>query len=147
MTGDRFEEFTKELGGSPTRRGVLKGIGVAVMGGVAATVLKPFRAEASCPAGTLTCGTTCCQAGGACLSAECNCCCGKSQAVCGNACCVRGVACAYPENSICGCPPGQLSCGSAESLFCCPAGTSCGSARCVPVSEVQPSTRASICKC
>ena len=145
MTGDRFEEFTKELGGSPTRRGVLTGIGVAVVGGVAATVLKPFRAEASCPAGTLTCGTACCPAGAACNSAQRSCCCGKSQAVCGQACCVRGVACADRANSICGCPSGRVPCTATGKLTCCAAGTACSSTNgtCQPVASFN--TTASTC--
>lgn len=149
MTGDRFEEFTKELGRTPTRRGVLKGIGVAVAGGVAATVLKPFRGEAvtSCPDGKGVCGTACCDAGAPCASAQRSCCCGTGQTACGTACCVAGVSCADKANSICGCPAGRAPCGTGFNLKCCAAGTACSStnATCLPVANFN--TTAKTCPC
>lgn len=136
MTGDRFEELTRKMGSATSRRSVLRGMGAAVVGGVAATVLKPFRADAACPAGTSVCGSACCPAGAACTNRAKSCCCAKGETPCNNACCKAGVACADLANSVCGCPKGTTPCGSGTTLKCCNKGTACtpSNATCQPVS-------------
>ena len=148
MSGDQFEDLTRKMAKTSTRRGVLKGLGAAAVGGVAAAVLKPFRGDAlttTCPTGTSKCGNTCCPAGAACANPAKNCCCAKGQAVCGDACCVAGVACANVATSTCGCPKGATPCGSGANLKCCAKGTACSPTNntCQPVSTFN--TTASTC--
>ena len=145
MTGDRFEELTRKMGRATSRRSVLKGMGAAVAGGVAAAVMKPFRADAACPAGTSVCGTKCCPAGGACTNKAKSCCCLAGQTPCNNACCAKGVACADLANSICGCPSGRTPCGQGATMKCCAKGTACSpsNSTCLPVTSF--STTVSTC--
>jgi hypothetical protein len=149
MTDGGFDELSRKMAGSHSRRGVLKAMGAAVAAGVAGTVLKPFRGDATvgCTAGQSVCGTACCEAGAACANASKNCCCLKGQAVCGDACCIKGVACFDRVNSICGCPKGLTPCPTANGLTCCNAGTACSpsNATCQPVASFSPSTTASTC--
>ena len=131
---ERFDRLSRTLGASTSRRGVLKMMGAAVVGATATTVLRPFQAQASCPAGTTTCGTNCCTA---------------------------GVACRDFKNSICGCPSGINACGkkccanpgdfcafiSGPCAACCPAGTTaCGRACCASGSACQD-RKFGVCGC
>lgn len=156
----RFDELSRAMAGSTSRRSMLKLFGVAAVSATAATVLKPFRADATCTAGQTPCGTGCCPAGLSCLkpstvtcgcpagqvkcgsgaSACCtgtcsdpatNCCCAAGTTPCGSSCCKGGVACIDRTNGLCGCPSGYASCGTAANRTCCPAGKACGDPACV----------------
>src|SRR4051794_39263406 len=111
--GERFEDFSKTLGASVNRRHALKVIGGAFGAAMAATVLRPLRAEAACPKGTTKCGTACCSSTTeVCSQAKSNCCCPAASTPCGSACCSSGVACVNPNKGICGCPSGYTQCVS-----------------------------------
>jgi hypothetical protein len=158
---DRFEDISRQLAGSTSRRGVLKMFGVAAGAAVAASVLKPFRGAsagvvcagsgvaqaAPCQAGQTSCGSCCCKKGVACLdvnSSHCGCVAGTTP--CGNACCTKGVACADPSNSICNgsvnsCNTGGAVCGST----CCPAGQCCNAGNVCGACSVCTTATGDIC--
>ena len=70
---ERFEDISRQLAGTTSRRGVLKMFGAAAGAAVVANVLKPFRGSAGavcggagvvqpapCAAGQTPCGPCCC---------------------------------------------------------------------------------------
>ena len=151
---DRFDDLSRRVAQPLPRRGALKAIGGAVVGGAALTVLRPFRAYApcntpcganccdvtqvcldattgrcGCGAGTRTCSQfMCCANGGACtfISSQSEyCCCPAGTTPCGEGCCTGGTACLDRTRSICGCAAGQTTCRYGTTLTCCDAGTAC----------------------
>jgi hypothetical protein len=158
MSG-RFDDLSRSMADPLPRRGALKMLGAAAAAGVAAVVLKPFRADATCSAGQTPCGPNCCAAGVACLDAsagtcgcpagttQCGsnccsgictltsgrggCCCEAGTTPCGFNCCAKGVACFDRSRGICACPAGYTSCVSGDTLTCCPSGAPCGSPSCM----------------
>ena len=125
---ERFDDLSRNLAGSTSRRGVLKMLGAAVAGATAATVLRPFQASgllAACGAGTTPCGTSCCPAGVACVDPNTNRCgCAAGRASCGTHCCPnKGDFCAFTTPGGCDacCPKGTTGC----DRFCCDAGVAC----------------------
>jgi hypothetical protein len=122
----RFDDLSRSLAGSTSRRGVLKLMGAAVVGGTAAAVLRPFHAGgAVCGSGTTPCGTGCCPAGVACVDPATNKCgCPAGRAPCGSHCCPnKGDFCAFATPGGCDacCPRGTTGC----DRFCCDAGVAC----------------------
>jgi hypothetical protein len=124
---DSFESLSRSMAQPTSRRGVLKMMGGALVAGAAATVLKPFRADAVCPAGAPSCGSGCCAKGETCSDPSSTCCCPKGTTPCGTSCCNAGVSCANRATGLCGCPAGYTPCGSGTNLTCCPAGQACSS--------------------
>jgi hypothetical protein len=142
---DQFESLTRTLGTGTSRRQALKIFGAAAMATVAATILKPFRAQGqpNC-IGSTPCGETCCPAGVSCIdraTSKCGCPSGTTQ--CGpNKCCPAGIICRNAATGTCGCPYGAGQCGTGcckagetcsdpNSACCCPSGTTpCGPACC-----------------
>jgi hypothetical protein len=148
---DGFDELSRRLARPTGRRGALKVIGAAMGAAVGVTLLKPFRGDAACPAGTTACGPRCCSAGVACLdpqTGKCGCsagstpcgsgcckgtctdpatsfCCEAGTTPCGSACCAKGVECYDKSQSICGCAPGKTPCAQNNILTCAPSGQSC----------------------
>jgi hypothetical protein len=123
---DRFEDLTRQFAGASTRRSLLKGLGVAVVGATAATVLKPFRAHGvtntECQPGLAHCGDGCCPAGQQCINPSTGkCACGPANNVaCGTGCCPKGDTCSDKTSITC-CCPGQTPCGTS----CCVGGVAC----------------------
>jgi hypothetical protein len=140
-----FDELSRELARPTSRRGVLKMIGGAAAAATAATLVRPFRAEAACPSGAPVCGTGCCAAGETCTDPSSGCCCASGTTPCGPACCKSGIACVDAASGICGCPAGYTSCGRGSNLTCCPAGKACGSTSCVPASNLSSKSTAKQC--
>lgn len=138
----RFDDLSRELARPTSRRGVLKLIGGAAAAATAATVLRPFRAQASC---AVPCGSTCCAAGQTCSDAATGCCCASGTTPCGTSCCKSGVACVNASTGLCGCPSGYTQCGRGTSMTCCPSGKACGSAGCVPASDLTTKSTAKTC--
>jgi hypothetical protein len=129
---ERFDEFSRTAAARQVpRRHLLRMAGVALAGATAATLLKPFKAEASCTFtcadGAAECGGFCCAKGESCSQTAGACCCPKRTTPCGEHCCSAGVACIDASQSICGCQAGTTPCGTGVSLTCCPAGTACTS--------------------
>jgi hypothetical protein len=144
---ERFEDISRQLAGTTSRRGVLKMFGMAAAGAVAASVFKPFRGEASvvcsgpgsaqaapCLAGQTPCGSCCCTKGVACLDASTGKCgCPPKTTPCGDACCNKGVACASVANSTCSGTGNVNSCNTGGPVCgdtCCPADQCCNSGVC-----------------
>lgn len=153
MTESGFDELSRALARPRSRRTALKAIGVSVAAGVGAVIVKPFRADAACPAGTTACGQYCCSAGttcvnrstgkcgcasgytacgkgcckGTCTDPANSCCCEAGTTPCGSACCRKGVECYDKSQSVCGCPSGTTPCAHNNVLMCAPAGVSCDS--------------------
>jgi hypothetical protein len=136
------------------RRGALKAIGGAVIGGAALAVVRPFRGDATCVGAV--CGSTCCFDGQVCLDptknkcgckagaqvcgpflccdagSTCNqvnntthCCCPAGTKPCGRACCPAGAACLDKVIGICGCAPGTTTCHYGSQITCCDSGVAC----------------------
>ncbi|GEM_PF-2583424 len=123
---ERFDDLTRAVGASPSRRRVLKMFGAAAIGAVGAVVLRPFQGNAvTCPAGSAICGQGCCPKGGSCTDAASSCCCPKGTTPCGPSCCQTGVACVDADRGLCGCPAKTTPCGSGAGLTCCAAGQAC----------------------
>ena len=150
MDSSRFDDLTKALATSTSRRQALKAFGASVVGGIlglsgidTALAHKPFcRGNGSkCNRGSDCCSGYCannvctCPPAPACNSA-CPCpsdstclngtCCPTSQA-CNGACCPSGTVCV---NGAC-CPTSQACNGT-----CCPSGTTCVNGACCPTSQV-----------
>ncbi len=132
---ERFDDFTRTMAAPHSRRSVLKAVGVAAVGATAATILKPFRGQATvgCPTGAPACGQGCCQKGETCSNPSTGCCCPAGTTPCGDTCCSKGIACVDSGAGICGCPARTTPCGSAGNLTCCGTGKACGDASCQPV--------------
>jgi hypothetical protein len=135
--GEQFDDLARAMAVPKSRRTLLKGIVTAAAAATAATVLRPFRGEATvgCPAGAPTCGSGCCQKGETCSDPSTVCCCPSGTTPCGTTCCTKGVACMDAASSTCGCPSGTTPCGSGANLTCCGKGKACGDASCQPVSS------------
>jgi hypothetical protein len=153
---DRFDELSRTVSGSMPRRGVLKAVGGAVVGAVAATVFGPFRASGvtgeGCQPGLTPCGAGCCPAGLICADpATARCGCDPSiKTFCGQGCCNKKDTCSDPTTVTC-CCKGDTPCGTScchggvacidkkRGLCGCPAGsTPCGSGatlRCCPAGQ------------
>jgi hypothetical protein len=142
---DSFDELSRAMASPRSRRGVMKMMMTAAAGATAAAVLRPFRAEAVCPAGAPVCGSGCCQARESCSDPSTVCCCPSGTTPCGKSCCRNGVACVDRARGICGCPPGTTPCGNATNLNCCAAGKACGDSSCQPVSAFASSVLAKTC--
>jgi hypothetical protein len=127
---ERFDELSRAMAGPQSRRGVLKLLGAAAAASVGAAVLKPFRGDAVCPAGTTTCGSSCCRGACSYTSGGSGCCCDPGTTPCGFDCCKAGIACFDRSRGVCGCPAGYRSCVSGSNLTCCPGGAPCGSRTC-----------------
>jgi hypothetical protein len=163
---DRFEDLSRRMAGTTSRRGVLKMFGAAAGAAAVASVIKPFQggdraygkvsctgattaSELPCGAGTTRCGSCCCKAGVACANATTSTCgCPAGTTKCGNACCQGGTACANAAKSTCaaavaGCTGAGVACGTTccASGQCCNSGT-CGS--CAPTSAC--TTNGNICQ-
>ena len=100
MSDRGFDELSRALAHPRGRRSALKAIGATVGATVGTVLVKPFRADAACPAGTTPCGTACCQ---------------------------KGVSCYDAATAICGCPSGTTPCAQNNILTCAPKGQSCDS--------------------
>lgn len=151
---DRFDELSRRMAQPLPRRGALKAIGGALIGGAALTVLRPFRGDAicvgipcgsscchgvsqclnaatstcGCPAGSKECGAPnlCCPAGGACSKVFASrCCCPAATTPCGGKCCTGGTACLDAAADRCGCAAGQTTCLYGNTVTCCAGGTTC----------------------
>jgi hypothetical protein len=167
VTDGGFDELSRALARRSSRRTALKAIGASVGATVGAVLLKPFRADAACPAGTTPCGTSCCSAGIACVDASTSkcgcaagyaacgtgcckgtctdaataCCCEGGATPCGTACCQKGVSCYDASQAVCGCPSGTTPCVQNNVLTCAPKGQTCDSGGPWPV----PNTRVKNC--
>jgi hypothetical protein len=126
MSGDRFDKLSRDMSGSMPRRGVLKAVGGAIVGAVAASVVGPFRANAqetaSCQPGQTPCGPSCCNPGLICVNAGTGRCgCDPSiKTFCGGGCCDKNDTCSDPATVTC-CCKGDTPCGTS----CCKSGVAC----------------------
>jgi hypothetical protein len=121
---ERFDQLSRTLGRSTSRRGVLKLFFGAAAASTAATVLRPFRAQAAtCPGGQAPCGPGCCA--GTCTDRQHGCCCPAGSTPCGSNCCKAGVACLNAATGACGCPAGTTRCTRDGVVACCPQGKAC----------------------
>src|SRR3954470_2381480 len=116
---ESFDELSRSVAQGVPRRRLLRMAGVAVAGAAAATVMRPVKAEASCPVscdkGGPHCGpgaNGCCEPGWACSDPANICCCPKGTTPCGTSCCNAGVACLNRSTGLCGCQKGTTPCGS-----------------------------------
>jgi hypothetical protein len=144
---ERFDDLSKAMAGSTSRRSLIKLLGAAAGTAVAATVVKPFRGYAvdsvvcsgpttashiPCAAGTTPCNQCCCKKGIACVDeTKSTCGCPAGTTHCGNACCAAGVACKNRTTSTCSGPTsaclqqGQVPCGNICCTPCTAAGQHC----------------------
>src|SRR6266480_1730633 len=92
---DQFDELSRAMAGSTSRRGALKLLGAAAIAGATAVIFKPFGAGAvTCAADVTPCGTGCCPATKqTCSDPATQCCCPSGTTPCGPRCCNKGIAC------------------------------------------------------
>ena len=147
--GEHFEEMSRALARGTSRRNVLKMMGTAVAAATAASVLRPFRADAQidCETGLTPCGEqTCCPPNHTCANpstGQCQCKAGLTP--CGDNCCPSGLVCADANTGRCGCNPSIMTfCGNgccnktdtcsdpATVTCCCKGQTPCGTSCCNP---------------
>jgi len=119
-----FDDLARRMSEPMPRRGLLRTLGAALLGGAGLAVLRPLRANANPVCTGTVCGTACCVNGQVCLNASTSKCgCGAGTKTCGpQLCCEGGGACTNIGGSAsCCCSAGQTPCGQ----HCCPAGVAC----------------------
>lgn len=120
MNGTRFDELTRGLAQSRSRRDVLKVLLAAAVGGV---FLRPTTSEAACKL-TPSCAQWCANVFGGIntpAAKECTEEAGKCQGACYT--CGPGAGCS-------GTCSGQTPCGTASGTTCCASGQTCSSGTC-----------------
>jgi hypothetical protein len=131
----QFDDLTRRLSGSITRRGALKTALVTAIGGIfgLSRTQNAGASSSRCPSGTNLCNGQCVPNNPGTISCN-GVCCQKAGQVCaGGSCCPVPLACGSvccPPNQACFgntciCPSGTSPCGSVPNVVCCPTGQAC----------------------